>query len=350
MSAQPLSAILPPLHGGVDSLQTGSTHHIPSSNTGCISLVDYLSVSFSLHVVGQLSRSTMGEANKALRHCFPESSLLATDFDEKGFNGYKYSADIYGPACEQPCGKIAFGGNAETLHISVTGAGCPFLDDLNMLAHQLEHLQAKITRVDLAYDDFEAEFLDMDFITQLSVSGFFDATTGQKSRRKKIDDLGTLMGCSIYHGRKGDKELCIYEKGKQLQDSRSSWVRCEVRLWSKNRIIPYQVLVNGGAFMRGAFPQLSSFLPIKSSSRAQNTIRTTQSTASAQAAWLGNAAGRTLGLLQRSMQPAQFDAYIQNLSRSGLPKRFKDMPECVVKILIQEHADKEFMKCVESIR
>lgn len=350
MSAQPERAILPPPREGVDCLSvldadSAHSHHIPSSNTGCISLIDYLTVSVSLLVLGDISRATLGEANKALKHVMPDSSLLASDFEDKGFLGYRYSADIFGPACEQPCGKIAFGGNNNTLMISVTGAGCPFLGDLSMLAHQLEHLAARITRVDLAFDDFEGEYLDIAWIGQLSQTGFFDSTYGQKSRRKKIDDLGTLAGCSIYHGRKGDKELCIYEKGKQLQDARSSWVRCEVRLWSKNRIIPYQVLVNGGAFMRGAFPQLSSFLPIKSSSRSENTKRSTEASARAQAAWLENAAGRTLGLLQRSMQPAQLDVFLQTLGKTGLPKRFKSMPGNVVEFLIQAHANKETLPC-----
>lgn len=326
---------------GVRLLQ--GSENTPSSNTGCIALIDYLTVSVPLISMPRFNRNDIGAANRLTKQLFTTSSLIASDFDDKGFLGYRFSSDLFGPTCEQPCGKIAFGGNADTLLISLSGAGTPFIGSHEQTVYDLANHDAKITRIDIAHDDFEGVLPNVHAFADLARGGYFNGANGQVASRRFIDDLGTGAGSSLYIGKKGDKELNIYEKGKEQGDPLSVWLRVEARLWAKNRKIPLDALVNGREYLLGAYPQLLPHLPTENSKRCELTRNKVAACAMAQATWLENACGRTLGLLQRSMQPAQFDAYIQNLSRTGLPKRFKDLPESVVKILIQEHADKELL-------
>ena len=344
ISLPELDAILQGVSGppeGVRVLQGAS--YTPSSNTGCIALIDYLSVSVPLISMPRFNRNDLGSANRLTKQLFTSSSLIASDFDDRGFLGYRFSSDLYGPECEQPCGKIAFGGNADTLLISLSGAGTPFIGSHAQCVYDLGNHDAKITRIDIAHDDFIGELPDVHAFAALARSGFFNGANGQVASRRFIDDLGTGAGSSLYIGKKGDKELNLYEKGKEQGDPLSPWLRFEGRLWAKNRRIPLDAITNGREYLIGAYPQLLPYLPTENSKRCELTRKKVAACAIAQATWLENACGRTLGLLQRSMPPAQFDVYIQSLSRSGLPKRFKDLPESVVKILIQDHANKETM-------
>jgi phage replication initiation protein len=56
--------------------------------------------------------------------------------------------------------------------------------------------------------------------------------------------------------RKNGKLIRIYEKGKQLGDATSPWVRWEVELHNTDRVIPWDVLARPSEFIRGAYPCL----------------------------------------------------------------------------------------------
>ena len=65
-------------------------------------------------------------------------------------------------------------------------------------------------------------------------------------------------GRSLYVGsRESGKLLRIYEKGKQLGDSKSKWVRWELELHSSQRIIPLEAMIKPSEFLAGAYPALS---------------------------------------------------------------------------------------------
>ena len=57
--------------------------------------------------------------------------------------------------------------------------------------------------------------------------------------------------------RKNGKLIRIYEKGKQLGDPSSPWVRWEVEFHAKDRVIPYDVLLHPGEYVAGAYPCMS---------------------------------------------------------------------------------------------
>lgn len=337
--AVPLSASF----GGDETPCSKKSSFTPVSNTGCSgsALIDYLTITCKVFELPKRNHRDTGAANSYLDAVITASSFTAQDFEEKTFLGYRYSADIYAPDCEQPCGKIAVGGNADTCIISITGAGCPFLGDLEQLQYDLKNVKARITRIDLAHDDFQSDFITLEVCHRCACEGLFNPVKGAKPKLEFISDCGSGRGCTLYVGQRGTTQLCIYEKGKKEGDKKSLWVRIEVRLWSKNKTIPLDVLNNTYAYMLGAYPALHQFIQANPEAKRAKTVRNSlDASAEAQFRWLSNAAGRTLRLLQSSLSPGQFDAYISSIARDGLPRRFKSLPRQIVKKHTKMQADK----------
>jgi phage replication initiation protein len=87
--------------------------------------------------------------------------------------------------------------------------------------------------------------------------------------------MPTGKGRTLYVGRFANgKGLCIYEKGKQLGDVSSPWVRWELRLGSKDRLIPLDALTRPAQYFAGGYDCLEEI-----ASAAAERIRTIKHTA-----------------------------------------------------------------------
>jgi len=319
----------------------------PSSNTGSVThragaIVDFLSftallASLPLLPSSQYRRDTKlsfdlqtWEPQEILDWAMPACPIRALAFVERGRFGYTRSSELIVPGVGA-VGFLLAGGNNGTFCISISGSGCPFIGDAKTLADALERIRANITRVDLAFDDFHAEYLDIGWLINLAREGFFDYQ-GTRRTRRLVDDLGSLTGRSLYVGRKGQKELCIYEKGKQLQSFNSVWVRAEVRLWAKNRVIPYDVLTSPGSYLRGECPEISNMLPAFTPLRSQVMKKEIEAKAEAAHRWIREAAGKTLGMFAEAAERADVSAaeFLQSVVRPGMPARFAGLPDFVV--------------------
>jgi phage replication initiation protein len=61
-------------------------------------------------------------------------------------------------------------------------------------------------------------------------------------------------GRTFYVGkRKNGKLLRVYEKGKQLGDNTSPWVRWELELHNRDRIIPWDVILEPGKYLAASY-------------------------------------------------------------------------------------------------
>jgi len=127
----------------------------------------------------------------------------------------------------------------------------------------LKTLNDNITRVDLSTDFFHGEYNLQQAVDDYKNNLFRNNPGVRVSSRLAGDWLSVddKDGRTLYIGKKQNgKELCIYEKGKQLggrySQSLPDWVRVELRLGNKDRIIPYDVLLNCGSFLSGSYPAL----------------------------------------------------------------------------------------------
>ncbi|GAB6260430.1 replication initiation factor domain-containing protein [Photobacterium sp. R1] len=195
-----------------------------------------------------------------------------------GFAGYPHSASLL--VNGQQAGLCAWGAKQHGCYVSFSGTGCVALD-MTEVHDAICHLPgAKITRADVAYDCFSGEFgvnearkmaKEGAFITRgrpcsytyiesghMAKSCEYQTQAGTSQTMKKRYGLIPELGRSFYVGsREAGKMLRVYEKGKQTKSTQNpNWVRWELELRSKDRVIPFDILTDGDKYFAGAYPAL----------------------------------------------------------------------------------------------
>jgi phage replication initiation protein len=171
----------------------------------------------------------------------------------RGLHGWKQSFNL-----GETGAKLAIGGQNNTIFLNLPGEICTliFLDAWPVLSTLLEnHYSASTTRWDDAVDDYEGQH-SVDWAVEQYLANQFNAGGNRPSCEQKgtwIEPDG--RGRTFYVGRrKNGKLIRIYEKGIQLSGPTSPWVRWEVELHNKQRVIPWDVLINPGPYVAGAYP------------------------------------------------------------------------------------------------
>lgn len=240
----------------------------------------------------------------------------------KGWNGYTRRVDL------GSYGLLAFGGEAQknTIHVELNAHACAAVPDWVGVRRWGEDHGARITRVDLAHDDFDAKSIDIPLARQWLEEGKFTAG-GRSPKAKLVDDLGSGQGKTLYVGRRlSGKLLRIYEKGKQLGCSTSPWVRAEVEIRSKNREIPWDTVTAPERYLAGAYPALA-FL-----STQQCRLRTQQRAAEisyeVMVSNLRVQSGKALSVMAQVHQ-GDAAAVLVQVIRKGVPKRLRGFESVV---------------------
>lgn len=175
--------------------------------------------------------------------------------NKSGRNFYERSFNL-----EHDTGFVCIGGQKNTISITINGTGCTF-GKLGWEQHFFEWLSVfsynvKITRIDLAHDDFDGIY-DLDFFDQQdSIRGFSFGS----GRPPTIEKRGNWKrpngkGRTLYIGSNQSSKLTrIYEKGKQLGNPDSLWVRTEVQFRSNDYLIELDVLVSPDKYFLASYP------------------------------------------------------------------------------------------------
>jgi phage replication initiation protein len=169
-------------------------------------------------------------------------------------------------------GLVEFGGanttredGTRTARFELTGGGCRIYEASSgsdhaqrwsLLASLLGASDARITRIDIAADDFAGRWPVSWAIEQYN-DGQFDRR-GQRPKARLIDDMGNNTGKTFYVGsRKSESQLRVYEKGKEQGDRESPWVRYEGEFHASNRReLPLEMLLDPAPYLVGAYPVL----------------------------------------------------------------------------------------------
>lgn len=253
-----------------------------------------------------------------------------------GWNGYKTRYNLSN-GNDVSLGLIAAGGKQQrgTVHVELNAHACALVKDFHAFAAWGESIQAKITRIDLAHDDLEGSSVNIEIAKVWFEQGLF-TSTGRSPKGRLYDDMGTGEGKTLYIGkREHGKMLRIYEKGKQLGDKSSQWVRVELELRNKNRFIPWGVLSSPGKYLAGSYRCLH-FLSI-----IQEKIRTIKKAAKISFARSVEHARLMVGKLVNVMMiVAGGDAFqvIGELKRDGYPARLKDYADYLPQEFEVNHA------------
>lgn len=178
----------------------------------------------------------------------------------KGRNGYQFSYLMGNETISY--GYVAFGGiqQRDTVCIHFTGTGLMAAQNgweqrLYDFLHNYAPT-AKITRCDLAHDFFNGEYTPDQALIDWEDGLFTARHTKPVAECVGSDWLAyTGKGKTFYVGsRKSSKYCRVYEKGKELGDVNSEWVRFELELKCKDIVIPHDILLNPGQYLTGAYP------------------------------------------------------------------------------------------------
>lgn len=298
---------------------TGLNPH-PSSGPAFALGVDWCTFVFPLALAQAQGLET---AQQAVMWLFPMSDFSVTLLESKRWQFYEESAYILGPDGKL-VGRVGVG-NGDAVCVSLTGAGCALVDDWHCTVVQARRVMARLTRVDLAFDDFNAAiFRDIREVNDWAKAGEFDAKVGRPAETRFMDDHGKGKGSTVYVGNRGRKMLCVYEKGKQLGDRQSPWIRCELRLWANDCVLPLELLTEALTYLRGAYDKLAALLPeAVRDAKPERIGRTVEATAEAAIRFLSNQCGPTLDLLVRALGPDVWTLLQERVLRSEVPRRFK---------------------------
>lgn len=192
-------------------------------------------------------------------------SILGFGVGEKLPNGIHFYEASY--KLEHNCGLVCIGGQNNTILVMINGVGCTYAKqdwqfNLNAFLN-MEAVNPKITRIDLAHDDLQGEYSNVAYFAREYDKGGFSMSLG--GRKPNIEMRGNWKtpngkGRTLYIGSSKSPKYCrIYEKGKELGDSNSNWVRTEVEFKAKGQFIPLDVLIKPSNFFLQAYPCFQVF-------------------------------------------------------------------------------------------
>lgn len=302
----------------------------PSSNTGGKSpvgativqrsIVDYLAFSFPgcdlpadewIPALGVMFRAWMGGERVKLE---PRRS---------GLYGFKCSWLVQWVTLKETVqlGVVAYGGNGGSCYVSLSGTGCSYIQDWGKVREALKRLCAKLTRVDLAVDYLDGE-VTFDQACDAYRAGLFSGSGRPPSHRVTGDLLSPVSteGRTLYVGkRQSGKLLRAYEKGRQLGDEASEWLRVEVEFRAVDQVLDMAMLEDADGFFAGAYEFCSQVLeravPVKlERARAKAKIHLVNLLHYAKVSY-----GRLLSFLKSA--GASDDDIVATLTQDGVPAR-----------------------------
>ncbi|CAG0983629.1 hypothetical protein MTYP_01898 [Methylophilaceae bacterium] len=214
---------------------------------------------------------------------------------EKGANFYRASyvlGENYGLVC--------YGGQRNTVLVSLSGEGCAAARggwERRMYDFLNSAQSPKITRIDLTHDDIEGALFRPESLIESYDQGSFNCG----GRNPDIELRGNWRnpngkGRSVYIGnRSNGKFFRGYEKGKQLGDADSPWMRLEVEFKSVDRVIPFDILKYPQEYFAAAYPLLRNFSA--DIQRIDTVRKTVQVSYERTKKWLKRQCGAALNLM-----------------------------------------------------
>lgn len=217
-------------------------------------------------------------------------------------------------------GMVCHGGQRGTILVMLSGEGCAAAKpgwELRLKTFLENSKRARISRVDLAHDDYTGTTYSVDRADQEHTDGLFHI----HGRNPDCEHRGNWKnpngkGRTLNIGNRSNGKFCrVYEKGRQLGDKSSNWVRIEVEFKGKDRIIPFDVLLRPGEYLAAAYPAFGWI------NLAQERIFTSQKVTEASIekakAWIKHQCGSSLKWLRDILGDEEF---FKELLRDGDPK------------------------------
>ncbi|WII92501.1 replication initiation factor domain-containing protein [Kingella negevensis] len=181
-------------------------------------------------------------------------------------------------------GTLHFGGQRDTVLVEISGKGCmAAIPEWEQRLYELckKAVRFVFKRIDIARDFFHGEY-SPEQAEQDELNGLFVV----KNMRPKSQCIGTDWRCNDGSGKtfkvgaNSSHLVCrVYDKGKELGDKNSDICRfeCQYR-GSKQKILPFDMLLYPGEYLAGVYPFLSEKLfnsPVRRVETVEVIVNTT---------------------------------------------------------------------------
>lgn len=260
---------------------------------------------------------------------------LGLELDDAAAGGrfYTWRVKILN-ASKQFVGMIELGGDernradgTRTARIELTGDGCKILSAARCghakrwleLRAKLESCGGRLTRVDVCADDLIGQY-PLRLAQKWYADGEFD-NRGQRPKARTIDDHDSGDGKTFYVGtKKSEKQLRVYEKGREQGDQKSEWVRYEAQFRNSNRKeLSLDLLRDPASYLLGAYPVLHFLNCV--ASRLEITKAAVDATWKSARRHIKRQYGATLNFIIRHCPtPEALQAVIESCTSPKLPR------------------------------
>ena len=224
-------------------------------------------------------------------------------------------------------GVVCHGGQRGTVLVMLSGEGCAASKDgwherlHEFLSKHENPYRAKLTRVDLAHDIYDGKTYNVDKADHDFDTGLFNCGGRNPNHEYRGNwKRPTGKGRTLYIGTRSNGKFCrIYEKGRQLGDKTSEWVRVEVEMKAVNRYLPLDILLQPGQYLAASYPALGWIS--QHQERIVTTQKKTEITYQTMCDWLKRQAGAAINVLVAIEGSAE--KAIEKVIRDEIPARLK---------------------------
>ena len=186
--------------------------------------------------------------------------------ETKGMSGFKYSYRLGTDTANY--GVVAFGGIKQCSRVMVYFYGEGLAAALDGWENRLYNWikqsapYTRITRCDLAHDFLNGEYTPDRAYQDWLDGGYTARNTRPRARMHGYDWLDEQRtGKTFYIGTTtASRMVRVYEKGCELGDYNSNWVRLELQLRNRDYVIAHEILLKPGEYLAGAYPILADLL------------------------------------------------------------------------------------------
>nr|WP_180027886.1 replication initiation factor domain-containing protein [Acinetobacter sp. YH16032] len=303
---------------------------LPADNE--ISVVDWVNFTFGIETISNellddeeypLDEFKWNRAvelfDETLQHIF---GFGISHKQDKGRNFYKETYSL-----GEDMGLLCIGGQRNTILVMINGRGCAFGNSgwerrlynfLNTTAKR-----PKLTRVDLAHDDFEGLNINVDWGNQQDDLGGFQLgnrapNIEYKGNWKRPNGRGRTLNIG---SRESGKYLRLYEKGRAEGDPNDNWQRAEVELKSVDRILPFDILLAPSEYFIACYPCFEFLAKHLQPARIETIKKTAQINAQTAIENLKHQYGKYINIFKQVFEPEELINLISCSDPLAYPKR-----------------------------
>lgn len=325
-------------------------------HNGAAAFPDWVHVTIGKETCDQYADFLGSDEDRVLILSYRLERIFGFGVTIKHTNGRNFYKASYGMGNDKESwGYVCIGGQEETILIGLTGTGLTAAKPgwerrlVDWLEGEVE--RPKLTRVDLAYDDYEGKY-SVDDVEREYYAGGFQCYHGTEPVAERIgtdwiqlekqaraeaqalqdEAVGVVSdkpvkvrefrrrGRTFAVGRRASgKYFRGYEKGRQLGAVDSLWLRFEVEFKTAGeKFLPFDMLLEPGKYLAGAYPCLAWIC------ETQNHLATHKKqleiTLQSSIEFVNKQAGQHINVLVEALG---MDGFLQKVRREGIPKRFK---------------------------